>query len=87
MSRNARSNENGRLDEILLERVNIHGFDDFNEFSPFPLFHAFLDISHIFLTQKFFFFLDKKNRQRTRMKETRDRVATDPGQRLFLLYT
>ena len=86
MSRNARSNENGRFDEIFLERVNVHGFDDFNEFSPFPLLHAFLDISHIFLTQKCFF-LGKKNRQRTRMKETRDRAATDPGQRLFLLYT
>ena len=56
MSRNARSNENGRFDEIFLERVNVHGFDDFNEFSPFPLLHAFLDISHIFLTQKCFLF-------------------------------
>ena len=50
MSRNARSNENGRFDEIFLKRVNVQGFDDFNEFSPFPLLHAFLDISHIFLT-------------------------------------
>ena len=60
MSRNARSNENGRFDEIFLERVNVHGFDDFNEFSPFPLLHAFLDISHIFLTQKCFFFRQKE---------------------------
>ena len=60
MSRNARSNENGRFDEIFLERVNVHGFDDFNEFSPFPLLHAFLDISHIFLTQKCFFFFRQK---------------------------
>ena len=85
MFRNARSNENGRFDEIFSKRVNVHGFDDFDEFLPFSLFLAYLDISHIFFIQ--YFCLGKKNRQRTRMKETRDRVATDPGQRLFLLHT
>ena len=51
MSKNAPSNENGRFDEIFSKRVNVHGFDDFDEFSPFSLFHAFLEISHIFFTQ------------------------------------
>ena len=32
MFRNARSNENGKFDEISLDRVNVHGFDDFGEF-------------------------------------------------------
>ena len=32
MSRNARNNENGTLDEILSKRVNFHGFDDFDQF-------------------------------------------------------
>ena len=54
-------------------------------------FCHFLYFLHIwtYLTSSLFniFVLGKKNRQRTRMKETRDIVATDPGQRLFLLYT
>ena len=83
MSGNAPSNENSRFDETFSKRVNVHGLDDF---SPFSLLHAFLNISHIFFTQNVFF-LGKKNRQRTRMKATRDRVATNPGQRLLLLYT
>ena len=48
MSGNAPSNENSRFDETFSKRVNVHGFDDF---SPFSLLHAFLDISHIFSTQ------------------------------------
>ena len=32
MSRNARNNENDRLDEILSKRVNFQGFDDFGQF-------------------------------------------------------
>ena len=32
MSRNARNNENGTLDEISSKRVNFHGFDDFDQF-------------------------------------------------------
>ena len=51
MSGNAPSNENGRFDEIFSKRVNVHGFDDFDEFSPFSLLHAFLNISRIFFTQ------------------------------------
>ena len=51
MSGNAPSNENGRFDETFSKRVNVHGFDDFDEFLPFSLLHAFLDISHIFFTQ------------------------------------
>ena len=48
MSGNAPSNENSRFDETFSKRVNVHGFDDF---SPFSLLHAFLNISHIFFTQ------------------------------------
>ena len=48
MSGNAPSIENGRFDETFSKRVNVHGFDDF---SPFSLLHAFLNISHIFFTQ------------------------------------
>ena len=63
MSRNARSNENGRFYEISSHRVNVNGFEDFcefqlnsskrnqlggfdnfDEFSPFSLLYAFLDI-------------------------------------------
>ena len=32
MSRNARSRENGRFDEISSNGVNVRGFDDFGEF-------------------------------------------------------
>ena len=32
MSRNARNNENDRLDEISSKRVNFQGFDDFGQF-------------------------------------------------------
>ena len=32
LSRNARSNENGRLNEILSNWVNVYGFDDFDKF-------------------------------------------------------
>ena len=61
MSRNARSNENGKFDETLSNRVNVHGIDDFgeflsnsskrnqlggmDEFSPSWLLQSFLDIS------------------------------------------
>ena len=55
MFRNARSNENGRFDEIFSKRVNVHGFDDFDEFLPFSLLLAYLDISHIFFIQRFCF--------------------------------
>ena len=32
MSRNARSNENGRFDDISSNRLNVDGFDDFSEY-------------------------------------------------------
>ena len=32
MSRNARSNKNGRFDTILSNHVNVHGFEDFGKF-------------------------------------------------------
>ena len=57
MSGNAPSNENSRFDETFSKRVNVHGFDDF---SPFSLLHAFLNISHIFFTQNVFFFRQKE---------------------------
>ena len=44
MSRNACSHENNRFEEILSKWMNFHGFEDFGEFSPFLLLHAFLDI-------------------------------------------
>ena len=38
MSRNARSNENGRFDEILSNRVKLHGFDHFGFWRMLAIF-------------------------------------------------
>lgn len=102
MSRNARNNENGTLDEILSKRVNFHGFDDFDQFwsisskrksargfDDFDEYSPFRYCMHFwtYLTYDVYskcLFQARKSRRRTRIKETRDRVATDPGQTLFL---
>ena len=77
MSRNARNNENGRLDEISSKRVILTNIRHFRYCMHFWTYLTY-DLYSKCLFQA------RKSRQRTRIKETRDRVATDPGQTLFL---